>query len=215
MKPVRIVIMAKAPLPGLAKTRLIPALGEDGAALLAQRMLDHTIATALAAAIGPVECCVTPDHLHPVWSARQYDAALHWSSQSDGDLGARMEDVSRRVITDGEFLLLIGTDCPGLEAQHLQLAARWLEHGVVSMIPVLDGGYCLLGLSQFDATLFSNIFWGSAVVAQQTRQRVSQLGWNMIELATLQDIDEPGDLAALPAGFMDPVQFSLSNGGML
>ena len=60
MKPVRIVIIAKAPVPGLAKTRLIPALGAQGAALLARRMFEHSVRAALDARVGTVELCVTP-----------------------------------------------------------------------------------------------------------------------------------------------------------
>ena len=63
MKPARIIIFAKAPQPGLAKTRLIPALGAEGAAELAQLMLLHTVNEALAANIAIVELCVTPSSM--------------------------------------------------------------------------------------------------------------------------------------------------------
>lgn len=197
MKPVRIVIMAKAPLPGYAKTRLIPALGEEGAACLARQMLDHAVGTALQADIGPVECCVTPDPLHPVWT-RLKNHSISWTSQVEGDLGLRMEAVARRVIADGESLLLIGTDCPGLQPRHLQIAAQWLAHGQACMIPVTDGGYCLLGLNHFHASVFTDIPWSSSRVAEYTRYRISRLQWSLAEFEQLQDIDEPEDLNALP-----------------
>ena len=59
--PCVVVVMAKAPVPGYAKTRLIPALGADGAAALALWLLDRTVAAALAARLGPVELCCAPD----------------------------------------------------------------------------------------------------------------------------------------------------------
>ena len=60
MKIHRIVIFAKAPRAGYAKTRLIPALGADGAARLARRMLTHMVNQALDAGVGPTELCMTP-----------------------------------------------------------------------------------------------------------------------------------------------------------
>ena len=54
---VRILIFAKAPAPGRVKTRLIPALGAEGAARLAGRLLSHALKQALAADLGPVEIC--------------------------------------------------------------------------------------------------------------------------------------------------------------
>ena len=60
MNAVRIVIFAKAPVAGRVKTRLIPALGEAGASQLAARMLDRALQQALAAAVGPVELCMSP-----------------------------------------------------------------------------------------------------------------------------------------------------------
>ena len=67
MTTTRIVIFAKAPVAGLAKTRLIPALGAETAARLARRMLLHTLQEASAAAVGPVELCVTPHPSDPAW----------------------------------------------------------------------------------------------------------------------------------------------------
>jgi glycosyltransferase A (GT-A) superfamily protein (DUF2064 family) len=66
----RIVIFAKVPLPGIAKTRLIPVLGEAGAARLAQQMLSDTVGEALAAELGTPELCVTPHPDDPLWVGR-------------------------------------------------------------------------------------------------------------------------------------------------
>ena len=63
-----VIVMAKAPLPGYAKTRLILALGADGAAALAQRLLEHTVDKALVAGIGSVELCVAPDPKHAAFA---------------------------------------------------------------------------------------------------------------------------------------------------
>ena len=205
MKPLRIVIMAKAPVAGLAKTRLIPLLGNEGAALLARRMLIHTINTAIAADIATVECCVTPDHSDPVWSVFKRDYLLQWSSQSEGQLGQRMSDVAERVIAHGEKIILIGSDCPMLNSNHLRLAAEWLQFGEAAMIPVSDGGYCLLALDQFHPSLFQNINWSTSTVADESRARFASLGWRLAEFDELHDIDHEEDISFVPLEMLEKI----------
>ena len=60
-EPVAVAILAKAPLPGLAKTRLAPALGADGAAALQARLIERAAETARAANVGPVTLWAAPD----------------------------------------------------------------------------------------------------------------------------------------------------------
>ena len=198
-QPPRIVIFAKAPVAGLAKTRLIPALGAQGAALLATALLDHAVAQALASGVGPVELCVTPAPADPLWSGLALQATLTWSDQGDGDLGERMARAAQRALDAGEPVLLMGTDCPDLTAGRIREAAASLIAADATLVPAFDGGYVLLGLNHFDASLFAGIAWSTATVAQETRRRVEQLGWSLQNLPTLHDIDEPADLRWLPA----------------
>jgi len=65
--PVAIAILAKAPRPGLAKTRLMPVLGAEGAANLQARFIERTVTAAQEAAVGPVTLWVTPDRHHPAF----------------------------------------------------------------------------------------------------------------------------------------------------
>ena len=198
-RPPRIVVFAKAPVAGLAKTRLIPALGAQGAARLAAAMLSHAVEQALASAVGPVELCVTPAPHDPVWSGLAPQASLTWSDQGDGDLGERMARAAKRALDAGEPVLLMGTDCPELTAGRIREAAASLLAAGATLVPAFDGGYVLLGLNRFDASLFAGIPWSTATVAQATRARVEQLGWSLQALPTLHDIDEPADLRWLPA----------------
>lgn len=85
-----LIVMAKAPVPGFVKTRLIPALGADGAAALAARLLSHALQEALAAEPGAVELCCAPDAQHPAFDAWRGTPGLTLSAQGEGDLGARM-----------------------------------------------------------------------------------------------------------------------------
>lgn len=203
MKPVRVIIFAKAPLPGLAKTRLIPRLGKDGAAALARRFLSHTLNEALAAAIGPVELCATPEPAHASWKAIDIPADILLSAQGEGDLGQRIARAAQRSLTQGESVLLIGTDCPALDRHHLAAAANALNHHHSCLVPACDGGYTLLGLNRNDDTLFTQIPWSTSEVASITRTRIETLGWSLAEFPALHDIDEPADLTWLPSDWDD------------
>ena len=197
-QPPRIVIFAKAPVAGLAKTRLIPALGAQGAARLAAALLKHAVAQALTSGVGPVELCVTPAPADPLWSGLAPQATLNWSDQGDGNLGERMARAALRTLEAGAPVLLMGTDCPDLTAARIREAAASLTAADAALVPAFDGGYVLLGLNRFDASLFAGIAWSTASVAQVTRARVEQLGWSLRTLPTLHDIDEPADLRWLP-----------------
>lgn len=197
MSTTRIIIMAKAPVAGFAKTRLIPALGAEGAARLAERMLHHAVGAALGAGVGPVELCATPAPQHPAWHSWRL-RGLEWSDQGQGDLGARMGRAAQRSLARGERILLMGTDCPELDAARLQQSAHMLESHQAVMQPTFDGGYALLGLQRFDPQVFREIAWSTDCVARETGRRMAALGWTVHVSAPLHDIDTADDLRWLP-----------------
>lgn len=203
MTPIRIVIFAKAPSPGFAKTRLIPALGVQGSADLAHRLLIHCVHQALKAKIGIVELCVTPSAADTVWSSLAIPDEVQWSDQGEGDLGERMGRATKRVIDGGESILLIGTDCPTLSADQLQHAANALNYCDCTFVPTFDGGYALLGLKYFDPSIFTEITWSTSTVYFDTLCRLRQLNWSVISLEMRHDIDEPRDLQWLPAKWIE------------
>ena len=189
----RIVIFAKAPVPGKVKTRLVPALGEEGAALLAQRMLADTVDRALAAALANVELCAAPRPADPQW-AGHLPAGVGLTDQGEGDLGQRLAAAAKRVLDGGERVLLIGTDCPELDSARLNDAAAALDRHDAVIIPATDGGYVLLGLARTDPSLFGDIAWSTGTVAETTIARIRTLGWSLCVGEPLSDIDEPADL---------------------
>lgn len=201
MKPVRIIIFAKAPRPGLAKTRLIPALGAEGAARLAQTMLVDTLSAAVGAAVGPVELCVTPSIEDPAWQGVEFDPGpdVVVSNQGEGDLGARMACAARRTLQQGQPVLLIGTDCAEMSTELLQQASARLATSHALIHPTTDGGYALLGLTVFDEQLFSGIAWSTETVAASTIAKMRAAGWCAHIGDTLHDIDTPDDLRWLRA----------------
>jgi rSAM/selenodomain-associated transferase 1 len=188
----RIVVFAKAPVPGRVKTRLIPALGEDGAARLAREMLEHTLDEALATGLS-VELCGDPDAAD--W--REPRPGLALTGQGEGGLGERLARSAARVLAE-EPILLIGADCPELTRQLLAAAAAALSECDAVVHPALDGGYALLGLRRFDRSLFEGIAWSTDEVAAQTLARIEDLGWSLRMGEALRDIDEPDDLLVMP-----------------
>ena len=197
INPTRI-IFAKAPVAGYAKTRLIPALGADGASRLARRMLTHTIDNALRAGLGPVELCAAPSATDPAWRELNLPPGLLWSEQGEGDLGARMARAASRGLDAGLPVLLIGTDCPALDSDVLRTAARALSDHDAAITPTADGGYALLGLNRFHASLFEDMRWSVSTVAAETLERIGRIGWHVARLPGQHDIDEARDLEWLP-----------------
>ena len=199
-----LIVFAKAPVAGLAKTRLIPALGAEGAAALAARLLRHTLAQGAAAGFGALELCATPDATHPalVAAAREHGAAL--ATQGEGDLGARMQRALGRRLTAHARVLLIGTDAPALDAAVLHQAATALATHDAVFVPALDGGYALVGLSAHaPERVFAGIAWSTTQVMTTTLERVAELGLRTALLAPLPDVDEPADLIHLPADWRE------------
>ena len=197
MRRTRIVIFAKAPVPGSVKTRLIPALGEIGAARLAHKMLLATIQEAEAARLAIPELCASPHPFDPEWASFLPNAEIRYTDQGEGDLGDRLTRAAKRVTLTGENILLIGTDCPALDHHRLRAAAEMLASHDAVIHPTLDGGYALLGLRRFDGSLFAGISWSGPTVAADTIARIEALGWTLHVGETLRDIDEPQDLEAL------------------
>ena len=209
--PCPLIVMAKAPQAGFAKTRLIPALGAAGAAALAERMLGHALRQALAAGLGPVDLCCAPDAQHPAFAQACAAVAglgetsrLTLSPQGQGDLGARMQRAFERWLPQPGGVLMMGTDIPALDARVLQQAALALQSTDAVFVPAADGGYALIGLRRNLNSIFIDMPWSTSNVMRLTRQRLQAAGWHCLELVPLQDIDEPADLAHLPPGWLLP-----------
>lgn len=194
---VDVAIFAKAPVPGYAKTRLISALGADGAAALQARMIRRTVETACAAGLARVTLWCSPDPSHALFAEMARRHGVELRRQFPGGLGSRML-AAFRAQPARRPLLLIGTDGPSLGADHLLACARSLHQGDdATFLPTEDGGYLLVGLRRAAPTLFADIAWSTPGVMAQTRRRlrVAALRWS--EPATLWDVDTPDDLKRL------------------
>jgi uncharacterized protein len=196
-EPVAVAVLAKAPIPGFAKTRLIPVLGARGAAMLQARLVERAVETACAAAVGPVSLWTAPDETHPAFQSIGARLAITLARQADGDLGARMLATITRA---NSGVLVIGSDCPALTADHLRAAAEILRnHADVVVIPAEDGGYALIGMRTPEPALFSDMPWSTPGVMDETRRRLRTLGLTWHEPTTLWDVDLPRDLERMRA----------------
>ena len=204
---IALIIFAKAPVAGQAKTRMIPALGAQGSAGLAQQLLLHAVQQAAQVPWDALELCVSPDTTHPAFALAQDlvqkstatpHSPLTLSPQGDGDLGQRMHRAFVRGLSRHSAVLLMGTDAPGLSAQVLQQAAQSLQTHDAVFVPAHDGGYALVGLRRPAPELFEDMVWSTASVMAETRIRAHQAGVHWCELAPVHDMDEPTDLHHLP-----------------
>jgi len=196
---VQIAVLAKAPIAGLAKTRLIPALGPTGAARLQRQFTRRAVSCALVADLGPVTLWCAPNAAHRFFRAIHRTTGVHCLVQASGDLGDRMHTAFRLHCVQSP-LILIGTDCPVMLPAHLRRAARALIDGDDAVFcPAEDGGYVLVGLRQPQQELFSTMPWSTSTVMSETRARAQRLGLKVRELEPLWDVDVPEDLARMHA----------------
>ena len=196
----RIVVMARAPVPGETKRRLIPAIGAERAAALHRAMIRRAVATAIESGVGPVELWCTPDTDHDVFRALRARAQVGLHVQVGTDLGERMHAA---IAAHPGVTAVVGTDCPFLEPDDLVRTAGILHRGDadVVVVPAFDGGYVLIGVGRPRPELFARVDWGTERVLAQTRERACAARLRLAELAARRDVDFPEDLEALAGMF--------------
>jgi len=183
-----IALFARYPRAGAAKTRLVPALGEEGAAALHRRLVERTLATIRASGL-PFAVWTTGGTAEEFAEWLGPDVRL--VAQGEGDLGARLARVPAPAI-------LLGADIPDLAPHHLLEAALALEEAPVVLGPACDGGYYLMGFRDPVPFLFDGIHWGTQTVLQETQMRLNACELRYRTLETLHDCDRPEDLARWP-----------------
>jgi rSAM/selenodomain-associated transferase 2/rSAM/selenodomain-associated transferase 1 len=190
--PASVAIFAKAPIPGYAKTRLIPRLGEAGAAALQRQLTEYAVRVAIEADVGPVALWCMPDCAHPFFAElqRRYGVALH--AQAGADLGERMHHAVEAMATAGSVVLM-GTDCAVITAAHVRRCVDALAVSDAAAIPVEDGGYFLLALRRPAPTLFDGIAWSTSSVFAGTRAKAAAAGLSLQVFEPLWDIDRSED----------------------
>ena len=193
-EPVLLIQFAREPQLGQVKTRLAAGIGDDAALDVHCALVEWVAGRALGARLGPVELHVAGDCSAALFEHCRQLGVSAFRSQVQGDLGQRMYRALQAGLARFERVLLIGSDCPGIDADYLAAAALALTRSPLVLGPAVDGGYVLIGATRVDASLFTEMPWGSEVVYATTLQRLHALGWEYAELPPLADIDRPEDL---------------------
>jgi rSAM/selenodomain-associated transferase 1 len=190
-----VIVLAKQPLAGLAKTRLAVEVGAARAAELCAAFvrdsldLASTRARRLYVAASPSNSLSYFQLLAP--SARCF-------AQPDGDLGARLLDAFETAIRDGaRHPVLIGSDSPTVPAHLLTVAQQALRTHDVVIGPADDGGYYLIGMRVPHASLFERVDWSTERVLGQTLARAREARLDVFLLPSWYDVDEARDLERL------------------
>ena len=194
----RLLIFAKAPVPGRVKTRLAGQLGTRGAAALYQKLLRRTVRIAYNARLCPIELWCAPDARHGFFAACRQEYGVTLRRQCAGDLGRRMNRALNQTLAAGHPAVLIGGDCASLGETELRTAFGLLAAGHEAVLgPAADGGYVLVGLNRPCLALFRDIAWSTPTVLAATRRRLRRAGMNWAELPPGWDVDTPADLRRL------------------
>ena len=190
-----LVQFAKAPRYGTVKTRLRPALGDEGCLALHCALVNHVFDTQRRGGVAQQELWWSEPHAF--FDELLIDSTVVARCQQGADLGERMAFTFADRLSHYEKVVLIGSDCPAIDSDYIRTAFMALDEVPVVLGPAEDGGYVLIGLTAPSPTLFSGIPWGSERVLMQTRQRLVALCWQWRELDILPDIDRPEDLRHL------------------
>ena len=195
-----LIVFAKPPIAGLAKTRLIPAIGEAQAAEIHGKLLIHTLSNVVFTSEKDnrwdthLWCSEKPEHPFFQVCQRQFNLKLH--VQSGNGLGERMAHAMRHMLNEYEKVCIIGADCPVIDRDKIhQVFASLNKNDDVVITPAEDGGYVLLAIKQqLLDNIFTDIEWGKADVYQRTLTNLRNLNLNPVIQPTLWDVDEPADL---------------------
>lgn len=191
-----LIIFARYPEPGKVKTRLMPAVGAEGAARIYREMAEYTLAQARAAAQMKgvaLQLWLTGGHRDALKPWLGQDISYH--PQPEGELGDRLTFAFQSAFEAGyHAAIAIGTDCPSLDSYFLLQAFEALDNHDLVLGPATDGGYYLIGLQRPMPELFQGIAWSTANVLRQTEAIADGLGLTRYHLPSLTDVDTPEDL---------------------
>jgi len=186
-----VCIFVKPPEPGAVKTRLIPELGPERAAQLAEALLEDTVS--MVRQLGWAECIIAAT----AFFERSYFQPDEVWLQSEGDLGERLEKILRLALKRSAVVLAIGADSPGIPPAYLQSARQALAAADAVLGPASDGGFYLLGLKDCPVGVLDGILWSHSSTLAKTAARLEQFGMKTVMVEPWFDVDSHEDLERL------------------
>jgi len=196
-----LLVFTRSPIAGKCKTRLIPVLGEQGAADLQYNLLENIVMQLHSYKLCPFE----------IWQSEPSNCFIHLKSkfefsiktQKGNHLGQRMANAIDETLKKTTYTILIGSDCAEFSQDYLKNAIQLLTAKTAEVVigPAIDGGYLLVGMSNFNSVIFQNIKWGSGDVLESTLANACNAGLKVSILDPLNDIDNAQDLFDLSIKF--------------
>lgn len=199
-----VIVFAKNPIPNRVKTRLIPPLSPEQAAMLYTAFLTDWCAALAELPDVDIVIAYTPEDAQPDLRALIGDDATYIPQIGD-DLGERLVSATQWAAEHGYTkILIVGSDSPTLPISYISEAITLLDARDIVIGPSVDGGYYLIGfavenLATIVPLVFSEIAWSTAAVFQQTVTRIREAEVTLGLLPPWYDIDTVEDLAFLQA----------------
>lgn len=183
-----LIVFFRFPLRGKVKTRLAATLGDESAYSIYEELTSATFDL-----IGTVKMSTYLFYEGGFPLKQIQDTSIHYLHQSQGDLGEKMSDAFAHVLAHHQKAIIIGSDCPELNASDINLAISYLNEADIVLGPTYDGGYYLFGCRKLIPDLFHGISWSSGDVLVQTKEKIKRNNLSFCLLRTLHDIDVEDD----------------------
>lgn len=185
-----LIVIAKAPVAGRSKTRLCPPCTPDQAAALARAALEDTLAAVLST---PTDRRVLVLEGEPgEWLPDGFEVIPQRGDGLEERLAAAFEDV-------GEEAFLVGMDTPQLTEAHLISGLEALASAPSVYAPSDDGGYWGIGLRTPDRAVFTGVPMSVEETGARQRERLVELGLDVVDLPPLLDVDTIADARTVSA----------------
>ncbi len=199
----QIVLMAKLPLPGTVKSRLVrDGVSPQDAAKVAQAMLECMVER--LAQHGEVILAIAPDDSFDRYPEKVRRLVSGWMNQGAGDLGERISRIWR-VRGQEQALAFLGIDSPDVPREAIDAIPKAIHTHDVAIGPATDGGYWSIAARRYHAELFKAIDWGTASVYDATCRRAAEAGLHLATLSRWPDVDRLSDLIALIERLRQPM----------
>jgi uncharacterized protein len=199
MRANALVVMAKAPLAGQVKTRLVPPFSPEQAARLAGALLVDQLNHVRPIEYADLYLAFAPDEARALMK-KLAPPVFRLFPQEGADLGARMQAIFEKLFHAGyRNIILTGSDLAAVPLDFFDRSRRFLESSEQRVVlgPSRDGGYYLVGCNQPTPELFREMIWSHSTVLAQTLAKLAQLKIAHRLLPTWFDVDTAEDLRVL------------------